>query len=569
VSVAFCVLAVLLTSPVARAQSTEERSKAIQERLRHFRLLGEQLSPNRLRALSGAAQNLVQLSRSPEDLRPKGRVPRAAGATLLPGREAPVPGHGGGAGLVGVSDPSTDLVASQVSGFTQSETSTAWCGDTVVVGFNDSGSYWETFFGTGGLSFNGVARSTDKGRTFTDLGFLNPGDGNPPVEFFNFLAGDPVVACSSETDFRYASLFQLGAFPNIMSAISVSTSTDGGQTFDEPVAAAAKPYLTVIGGVAYLVHFLDKPWFAIDPADPDNMYVTYTDFDASGTSAGCGATDRTAIEVVRTTDGGTTWSAPLVIEEVCGPSPFVQGSNVAVGPDGEVYVVWERATNFITRDLRVRKSTDGGATFGAAQTISPITCVGDCYALVGGFRSGFEFPMLAVDRSTKATRGNVYVAWHDGRRVRVPDVESPNGFYGYADILLSRSTDGGATWSAPAQVNRLDGQTDQFQPGLAVDGSGDVGVCYYDRASDPGDFYVSRSCSVSRKGGGWWHSRRLTERSWPPFHATDAVINPYYMGDYDALTSNVEPGWWNRGFVGAFSREDRYGNPDVFANRVR
>ena len=62
------------------------------------------------------------------------------------------------AGLVAVSNPSTDLNYSSFGGFTQSETSTARCGNTVVVGYNDSGSVFETpyfFTGTGGQSFSG------------------------------------------------------------------------------------------------------------------------------------------------------------------------------------------------------------------------------------------------------------------------------------------------------------------------------------------------------------------------------------------------------------------------------
>lgn len=51
-------------------------------------------------------------------------------------------------------------------------------------------------------------------------------------------------------------------------------------------------------------HFLEKPWIAIDPTDPDRLYVTYTDFDTSGTSVACPGESRTAIELVRSTDGG-------------------------------------------------------------------------------------------------------------------------------------------------------------------------------------------------------------------------------------------------------------------------
>src|SRR5262245_36648766 len=70
--------------------------------------------------------------------------------------------------------------------FTQSETAIAAFGNTVVVGFNDSGS------NSGGSNkFTGFARSTDGGATFTDGGTLptNPGGD----------AGDPVLARNDST----------------------------------------------------------------------------------------------------------------------------------------------------------------------------------------------------------------------------------------------------------------------------------------------------------------------------------------------------------------------------------
>jgi hypothetical protein len=325
----------------------------------------------------------------------------------------------------------------------------------------------------------------------------------------------------------------------------------------------------VVGGSVVSPHFLDKPWFAVSLLDPLKMYVTYTDFDSSGTSAACGDQERTAIEIVRSTDGGATWSAPLALDEVCGPGPVVQGSQVVVGHQGHVFVAWEHFDDFTTRDMLFAQSTDGGVTFGPTRVVSSVSCVGDCFALKGGFRSGFEFPSLAVDRSSGPTRGNLYLAWHDGRRVRVPDVESPTGFYGFADILLSRSTDGGDTWMPPSQVNGLDAWTDQFQPGVAVDAHGRLGACYYDRRLDALNFFVGRTCAVSCDAGETWRERRVPKRSFPPFHATDAVINPYYMGDYDTLTTDSTSSSGRPGFLGAFSRQDRYGNPDVFANGFR
>jgi hypothetical protein len=145
-----------------------------------------------------------------------------------------------------------------------------------------------------------------------------------------------------------------------------------------------------------------------------------------------------------------------------------------------VYVAWEFfQDDFVTRELRIRKSTNHGASFAPLVKVDDVIPVGDGFGFFqGGFRSAFEFPSLAVDRSGTATNGNVYIAWHDGRNLQVLDFFS--GVYRYADVLISRSGDGGVTWSPPVKVNTNDEPlangrgSDQYQPGAAVD---DTGKC--------------------------------------------------------------------------------------------
>jgi hypothetical protein len=214
--------------PAATAGDAEARIKALKERLQGMEALEKRLGPEKARLLSSGAQNLLALSRRLNRLHPEQAVAAVQKAAELVAEEKAEASIQGLA-VRRVSNPATDFVLSQQTGFTQSETSTAWCGDNAVVGFNDSGSLWETFIGTEGLSFNGVGRSTNGGQSFIDLGFLNPG-----ADFFNQLGGDPVVACWSEDDFAYASIFLFGAFPNVRTGISVSKSSDGGLTSPIP-----------------------------------------------------------------------------------------------------------------------------------------------------------------------------------------------------------------------------------------------------------------------------------------------------------------------------------------------
>ena len=128
-----------------------------------------------------------------------------------------------------------------MAGFTQSETSTAWCGNHVVVGFNDSGSFFESPIGPGGASFSGASISNNKGASFHDVGFINPG-----TDVNNFLAGDPAVTCTqgpaagSIPTFFYTQLFESGPATAPVTAIAVSKSVDGGGSWASPVAAVQK-----------------------------------------------------------------------------------------------------------------------------------------------------------------------------------------------------------------------------------------------------------------------------------------------------------------------------------------
>jgi hypothetical protein len=63
---------------------------------------------------------------------------------------------------------------------------------------------------------------------------------------------------------------------------------------------------SLIGGGAG--HFFDGDWMAVNPANPQQLFVTYTDDDFSGAVCGTGVLG-TSIELVSSNDGGLTWGS--------------------------------------------------------------------------------------------------------------------------------------------------------------------------------------------------------------------------------------------------------------------
>ena len=104
-------------------------------------------------------------------------------------------------------------------------------------------------------------------------------------------------------------------------------------------------------------------------------------------------------------------------------------------------------------------------------------------------------------------------------------------------------------------------------PGIAVDKTGRVASCFYDRRLDPGNFFFERFCAISTDGGRTWADSRQTTSGSPPFHATDTLINPAYMGDYDGMASDFTG--VTSGFVGAFQTITVPGDPNVFAVKLQ
>lgn len=450
--------------------------------------------PARFAQLSNAAQNLLIGLYGPHPrFDEKGN--RIEGPTRPDFGHPPVREHelnpGGGAdpenvlGNVLVNDPFQDATAQD----TQSETALVMASPgRLVAAFNDSGSF------IGANAFTGWAWSADGGATWTDPGTL-PG-GND--------AGDPVLARHDASGRIYlAALFFNGT------GINIFRSDDDGQSWLAPV-----------NGTNGAAGFQDKEWLAVDNfpgAGNGNVYMITREFGG-----------REGIFLYRSTDQGATFGPVGGVQIVAGFPSNVQGAYVVVAPNHDVHAFWYDS-NFSPAQLRTRRSTDGGLTFGAPVTVTNLTSniTNGNLSLVAGFRSN-SFPQCAVN----PVSGHLYVVYNDPTAVSGGD---------RGNILLRVSSDQGATWSAPQQVNADATTRAQYFPTIAVrPNGGGLAVCWYDNRNDPADRRIERwgaTASISGSSVTFGPNFRLSP-AFDPVFGVDPVVNSVYMGDYDQLVAD-------------------------------
>ena len=283
-------------------------------------------------------------------------------------------------------------------GSCQSEVSIAADGNNLVATWNDGiGVYGPPTFPE---DTQGFGYSINGGLDWTDGGPL-PNDGN-------FIwSSDPVVVVNEKTGaFYYCGLIDNpGAGTN---GVAIVKGAFSGATFawGAPVVVRTFPNSS---------NLIDKQWMAVDSLT-GNLYMSFSNFAIVGGSA-----ISNAIQFTRSIDDGQNWTSPTTISAGT-DAGRVQGSRPAVGPSGEIYVVWHaigqssgpnKNSPFGRDFLRVRKSIDGGTSFGGQVTADSV--FSNFSSGAPGFNRGLgiTFPGIGVDRSTAATRGRVYLTWNE------------------------------------------------------------------------------------------------------------------------------------------------------------
>ncbi len=232
----------------------------------------------------------------------------------------------------------------------------------------------------------------------------------------------------------------------------------------------------------------------------------------------------------KTTDGGLTWTGTRAIFDPGQNSQTIGNQIVVNRQTGVLYDFFELfqstgSPKFTPRGLSVAfiSSSDGGSTWSKPTVVSKQQTVDDFAPKTGALlRTGAGLPAAAIDPSN----GNLYVVWEDARFA----AGSVN------QVVLSRSTDGGKTWSKPAVVSNPTSKP-AFTPAVAVNSAGTVAVTYYDfrnpdgvTTGQPTDYWITSSTD----GGATFGSgARITPTSFDMLNAPNA--GGLFLGDYQGL----------------------------------
>ena len=231
------------------------------------------------------------------------------------------------------------------------------------------------------------SRSTDHGATFSTATEIS---GMPGL--FSAVTVDPM-----------GNVFVSAVNSHGSQQLLVARSTDGGLSFDRPVKAASLFPSSSLGSVVLPENIFKKPLIPQLAADENGEYVVWDDF----------KTRDTDVLFIGSTDGGKTWSDPVVVNDVRTGHQFFP--TIAVS-GGRISVAWYDSRlddGGRIEELHVfyAQSTDGGVSFSANLRITDVGFDPNVFVLFTDLGLAFIGDYIHI----AATPEKAHVIWADTR----------------------------------------------------------------------------------------------------------------------------------------------------------
>lgn len=311
-------------------------------------------------------------------------------------------------------------------------------------------------------------------------------------------ATDPAVAYDAQGNVYYA-MIHYQTFGN-GDGLFVNMSADNGATWKNKAVEVKRNSDATV--------FEDRPAITVDNSSgtfKNNVYVTWTSLE----------NENGRILFSRSVNGGASFEN--YIELATGK---VHTTDVKVDQNGAVYVAFLLNNNTIV----VRKSVDGGLSFGAPVTAATFEHSGIAYnntfLLKQNGTTGVKvrsFPTLAL------LNNHVYICY------------SAKNAGDLSDIFMVKSPDGGATFSAPVKINNDNTGSDQFMPRADVR-DGKLYITWLDSRDDANNVTIAAYLGVSEDAGASFTNRRLASQDFNP----SSILLKNYIGDYIGLAVGRE-----------------------------
>jgi hypothetical protein len=239
-----------------------------------------------------------------------------------------------------------------------------------------------------------------------------------------------------------------------------------------------------------------------------------------------------------------SWGTPVLVSGTQTGTGI--GSDIKTNSAGVAFALWP---NTVSRKIQMVRSANGGATWSAPSQVATTI---DSYDIGVPAQSRRRVLIYVSAGAYKAPgKDLVYAAWTDMNlpNCKIGSANRP-AIACKTRVWFTRSTDGGRTWEAPRKVNdNRRALNDQFNQALAVDeATGAIAIIYYDTAGSPGRSSANVWYQSSFDDGTTWSAPfQVTTLSSNESAPGSEAGNQY--GDYNGLSGYAGtffPSWTDR-----------------------